>query len=553
MNRIIQYLFLSILSVVFLSCDSGKKNGSSSDLFNESLSDTNPGIWQADNGDGTYKNPILFADYSDPDVVKVGSDYYMTASSFNCIPGLPILHSKDLVNWELIAYAVDRLHPEDEFDSPQHGNGIWAPSIRYHKGEYYIYYGDPDYGIHMVKASNPKGPWAEPILVEAGKGLIDPCPLWDDDGKVYLVHAFAGSRAGTKSILVVKEMNAAGTKTLDRGVLVFDGHEKHVTVEGPKFYKHNNEYYIFAPAGGVTYGWQLVLRSKNIYGPYEAKVVMHQGNTDINGPHQGGWVETNTGESWFIHFQDRFSYGRVVHLQPMTWNEGWPLIGIDQNNDGIGEPVASHKKPDVGGAFPTTGIPVSDEFNTTKIGLQWQWHANVQGKWGFPTGQGFYRLNARLVPENTKNLWDVPNLLLQKFPGPEFSATTKITYHLNKDGEKVGLLVMGRDYFYLSVVRQAGVNQLVYGFCKEAEGGEPEIEQIIKELPSDSVFLRVQIDMQGKGKFGYSENGKKYQDLEQVFTAREGKWIGAKVGLFSTAREFTNNGGYSDIDWFRVE
>ncbi|HSJ66536.1 MAG TPA: glycoside hydrolase 43 family protein, partial [Anditalea sp.] len=223
-------------------------------------------VWTADQGDGTYINPIIHADYSDPDVVRVGEDFYMTASSFNAIPGLPILHSKDMVNWNLVGYALDRQVPVEHFQKPQHGNGVWAPAIRFHEGEYYIYWGDPDFGIYMVKTKDPAGQWEAPVLVEEGKGLIDPCPLWDEDGKAFLVHAYAGSRAGIKSILVVKPMNAEGTKTTGTGRLVFDGHENHPTVEGSKFYKRNGYYYIFAPAGGVSTGWQLILRSRDPYG-----------------------------------------------------------------------------------------------------------------------------------------------------------------------------------------------------------------------------------------------------------------------------------------------
>lgn len=242
-------------------------------------------VWVADNGNGTYKNPIINADYSDPDAIRVGDDYYMTASSFEDIPGLPILHSKDLVNWTIIGHALDRLPPYDHFSVPRHGEGVWAPAICYHNNEFYIYYPDPDFGIYRTKAKNPAGPWSEPVLVEAGKGLIDPCPLRDDDGNTYLVHAWAGSRAGIKSIITVKKMNGEGTKTLDKGVIVYDGHETDPTIEGPKFYKRNGYYYIFAPAGGVSTGWQLVLRSKNVYGPYQRRVVMDQGKTTINGPH----------------------------------------------------------------------------------------------------------------------------------------------------------------------------------------------------------------------------------------------------------------------------
>src|ERR1700730_1909018 len=231
-------------------------------------------VWVADNGNGTYKNPIINADYSDPDAIRVGGDFYLVASSFENIPGLPILHSKDLVNWTIIGHALKQQLPFDHFSLPRHGEGVWAPSIRYHNNEFYIYYPDPDFGIYLSKAKKITGPWSEPLLVQAGKGLIDPCPLWDADGKVYLVHAFAGSRAGFKSVIAVKRLNSDGTKVLDDGVLVYDGHETDPTIEGPKFYKRNGYYYIFAPAGGVSAGWQLVLRARNVYGPYERKIVM---------------------------------------------------------------------------------------------------------------------------------------------------------------------------------------------------------------------------------------------------------------------------------------
>jgi beta-xylosidase len=298
-------------------------------------------VWVADNGDGTYKNPILHADYSDPDVIGVNGEYYMTASSFNCVPGLPVLHSVDLVNWELIGYALTKLAPFDVYCKPQHGCGVWAPCIRYKDGMFYIFYPDPDYGIYMVKAEKPKGPWSDPKLIKEGKGMIDPAPLWDDDGSAYLAYAFAGSRAGTKSVLVVCTMANDASKVNDDEVLVFDGHKNNNTVEGPKFYKRHGFYYLFAPAGGVTSGWQLVLRSENVYGPYEAKVVMAQGKTNINGPHQGAWVTTAGGENWFIHFQDKGAYGRVVHLNPMSWKNDWPVIGTDIDGEGCGEPVST--------------------------------------------------------------------------------------------------------------------------------------------------------------------------------------------------------------------
>jgi beta-xylosidase len=273
-------------------------------------------VWVADQGDGTYKNPVINADYSDPDVIRVGSNYYMVASSFNCMPGLPILKSSDLVNWKLVNHALKKLEPAAVYDLPQHGKGVWAPAIRFHAGEYYIYYPDPDYGIFMVKTKDPLGIWEKPVLVLPGKGIIDPCPFWNDDGKAYLATGWAGSRAGINSLLTIYRMNARGTQVTDNGKHVFDGHDDNHTVEGPKLYKRNGFYYLFAPAGGGATGWQLVMRSKDIYGPYAYKVVMDQGKTLVNGPHQGALVDTQTGESWFLHFQDKGAYGRVVHLHP---------------------------------------------------------------------------------------------------------------------------------------------------------------------------------------------------------------------------------------------
>ncbi|MDP3446005.1 MAG: glycoside hydrolase 43 family protein, partial [Ignavibacteria bacterium] len=258
----------------------------------------NINIWNPNIDDSTYRNPIIYADYSDPDVCRVGDDYYMTSSSFSHFPGLPILHSKDLVNWKIIAHAVKN-YPINEFIKPQHGGGIWAPSIRYHNNEFYIYFGDPDNGIFMTKSKNPEGPWEPLYLIKEAKGWIDPCPFWDDDGSAYLIRAWARSRSGIKHILTIHKMSSDGKTLLDDGVNVFSDSLNHPTIEGPKLYKRNGYYYIFAPAGGVKPGWQTILRSKNIYGPYEDKIVLEQGSTKVNGPHQGGWVTTPTGENWF--------------------------------------------------------------------------------------------------------------------------------------------------------------------------------------------------------------------------------------------------------------
>lgn len=511
--------------------------------------------WVADLGNGMYKNPILYADYSDPDVCRVGDDYYMTASSFNCIPGLPILHSKDLVNWTLIGYAIDKLTPDSVFSKAEHGGGVWAPAIRYHKGEFYIYYGDPDFGIFMTKTKDPAGVWEPVVMVKEGKGLIDPCPLFDDDGQAYLAHAYAGSRAGIKSLLAVTRLTPDGTKAVGESRIVYDGHDLDPTIEGPKFYKRNGYYYIFAPAGGVKPGWQLAMRSKDVFGPYERKVVLEQGDAIINGPHQGAWVDTSTGEDWFFHFQDVGPKGRLTHLQPMVWKNDWPVMGEDKDGDGCGNPVLTYKKPNVGKTYPIATPLESDEFSTNTLGLQWQWHANSESWWYYANQEkGCLSLYSVPVASDYKNLWDVPNLLLQKMPAPAFTATTKLT--LKPDpryyGERTGLVVMGRDYALLSLENTKDGFVLSQNECLKADSGKPEMVNTSVTLKDGTVYLRVQVKADDTCLFSYSLDNKKFIPLGKTFNVREGLWIGSKVGVFCTRPQQINDGGRSDIDWFRI-
>ena len=509
--------------------------------------------WVADNGDGTYRNPVICADYSDPDVCAGDDGYYMTASSFNCVPGLPILHSYDLVNWTLVNHALARQLPEEVFSTVQHGNGVWAPCIRRHAGKYYIYYGDPDQGIFMVRTDDPRGQWEAPVLVKAGKGLIDPTVLWDDDGTAYLVHAYAGSRAGIKSILTACRMSEDGERVLSDETIIFDGHDGNPTVEGPKIYKYNGYYYIFTPAGGVSTGWQLVLRSRSIYGPYEQKIVLAQGSTAINGPHQGGWVTTPSGESWFLHFQDTGAYGRVVHLQPVVWKDGWPVMGNDPDGDGTGEPVLTFRKPDVGRTWPVATPAESDEFDSATLGLQWQWPANPAQAWGFPIpSKGVYRLFSTVPPEGIANYRDLPAMLLQKLPAYRFTATVKLDFNPYHPGEKTGLAVMGDSYAYIAVTNRAQGLEIAQVTCERAINGAAERTVASADVQGRTFYLRVQVADGAVCTFSYSTDGNTFQPLGEPFKAVEGRWIGAKMGMFCTRTNTTNNAGYADLDWFRV-
>ncbi|UKS28234.1 glycoside hydrolase 43 family protein [Paenibacillus sp. HWE-109] len=508
-------------------------------------------VWVADLGDGKYRNPILHADYSDLDIIRVGDSFYMTASSFVSTPGLPILESKDLVNWTIIGHAVDRL-PSGYDESVRHAQGIWAPSIRYHDGMFWIFVSTPDEGVFMTQAKEASGPWSELHLVKEVKGWIDPCPMWDEDGQAYLIHAYAYSRCGFNSKLNLCKMKSDGTALLDDGVVVFDGTDKHPTIEGPKLYKRNGYYYIFAPAGGVATGWQTVLRSRNIFGPFEDRIVMHQGDTQINGPHQGGYVELDSGESWFAHFQDSGAYGRIVHLQPMTWQDDWPIIGEDTNGDGIGEPVMFHNKPNVGPhSWPITVPNTSDHFETSSLGLQWQWQGNKKAEWySFDVSPGNLRLYANT---HHANFFETPNILCQKFPAPVFTATTKLNLESRERAFfQSGMTVFGHEFAYMAV-EQSGFNKRMV----VVEGNRNDVEKLTASFELEnslsSVYIQVHVAAGALCTFHFSLDGIEYQQIGDPFVAKPGGWVGAKIGLFCSPIGYESENDFVDFEWISIK
>ena len=532
-------------------------------------------VWSPDNGDGTYNNPVINADYSDPDVCvgPSGEDYYMTASSFQCTPGLPILHSRDLVNWEIVGYALKSLYEGDcklteHYNKVQHGNGVWAPSIRYHQGEYYIYWGDPDHGVYMVKTKDPAGEWEKPVCVIRGKGYIDTTPLWDEDGRCYLVNGWANSRSKFASVLTVREMSADGTRAIGQPVIVFDGNgTENRTCEGPKFYKRDGWYWIMCPAGGVPEGFQLAMRSKSPYGPYEAKKVLQQGKTAINGPHQGAWVHTKYGEDWFLHFQDKEAYGRVMHLNPVDWTTGWPVMGRK------GEPVATYKKPKASSTMVVNPVE-SDEFNAPTIGRQWQWQANYDEKFGVPTAFGTMRIYTHKLDTDWKNLWPVPNMLLQKTPADEFTVTAKLRFTSKADGQMGGIIMMGHNYQALVVRREGKEFKLLILTCQDADRGKAQQEELVATLKPtaedkidykpgihEDIYLRLQVSNAEAGvahggkplvSFAWSQNGKKFTPCGSQYEMKQGKWIGAKFGFVAVDTNPKTDRGWIDADWIRV-
>ena len=509
--------------------------------------------YRSDLGNGRYTNPILHADYSDPDVIRVGDDYWMTASSFNCTPGLPILHSRDLVNWTIVNYAVKNLAGE-RFKDVHLGSGIWAPAIRYHAGKYWIFFPMVEEGIYVTTADDPRGEWCEPWCLVEASGWIDPCPFWDDDGKAYLIHAYAFSRSGKKEILHLRPMSP-DAKSLLPGDKEIIHAPHHPYLEGPKFHKFNGWYYILAPGGSVQVGWQVVYRSRNIFGPYEEKVVLEQGSTPINGPHQGALIDIPSNDEqvpgadgawWFLHFQDDKAYGRITHLNPVRWVDGWPLMGVDYDGNGVGEPVAEWEKPKTGHSGPVTVPAESDEFDARVLGLQWQWHANHDASfYSLSRRPGWMTLNARPPgvdkDGNPAGPIKAPHLLAQKFPAKEFAVETLIDATDLADGGMAGLTIVGGGHSaWVAVERQGDAWKLVY----LVDHGE---RKQLGSLTQPKLRLRASVGPDAACTFSFEQNDG-FTVIEPPFIAGEGGWMGAKVGLVAVG-----TAGSASFDYLRFD
>ncbi|MEC3609531.1 glycoside hydrolase 43 family protein [Bacillus glycinifermentans] len=415
-------------------------------------------VWNPNIGNGRFRNPVLFMDYSDPDIVRKGSDFFMAASSFSCFPGIPILHSRDLVNWNIIGHVFDQL-PFEDYEEPAHGKGAWAPSIRYHNGAFWVYFATPDEGIFMSKTKDPFRGWEPLVHVKKTKGWIDPCPFWDDDGQAYLIHAYANSRIGIKSKLNLCRMKNDGTALIDDGKIVFDGTLNHPTIEGPKLYKRGGYYYLFAPAGGVKEGWRVL----------------------------------------------------EPHCQ------------------------------------------TSDDFSSKSLALQWQWQANPKRKWySLHARPGHLRMYSRRVPDRWK-LGSMPNVIMQKFPGPSFTATAKLSLYALSETIRAGLAVMGKEYAYLAFSKSEKIGAIIAFYKGSIEEGSEDIKTEEHAVSDGPVYLRVTADEKAVCRFSYSFDERHFTAIGEAFQAVPGLWIGAKVGMFCADAGTAGPEGYGDIDWFIVE
>lgn len=488
--------------------------------------------WFPDQGDGTYRNPVLHADYSDPDVIRHGDDFWLVASSFTATPGLPLLHSRDLVNWTLRNHALKNL-PHPRYREVQPGCGVWAPALRFHAGRFWIFFPMPDEGLYVTCADDPAGAWREPWLLQEAKGWIDPCPFWDDDGQAYLAHAYANSRAGKRDRIHVRPMSPDCLRLLGEGREVIHA-PHHPYLEGPKLHKLGGWYTILAPGGGVPQGWQVVFRSRDIWGPYEEKVVLAQGATPVNGPHQGALVDLPNNEWWFLHFQDAGPYGRLVHLQPVEWRDGWPVVGAE------GAPVPAWRKPGVACSTPVAAPQTSDTFDAPALGLQWQWQANHEDGWASLTERpGWLRLYAQPAAAGL-DLGRTPALLMQKFPARAFTVETLLDAQPRGAGTLAGLAVVGGGE-HAALVREDGACVLLINGRRVAAS----------PAPAGPLRLRVTVDADAVCRFWWAAEVGSLTLVEPPHQTSAGGWMGAKVGLFCLAEAPRTSAAHADFDYLR--
>lgn len=486
-----------------------------------------------DNGDGTFTNPVISSDFPDIDVIRVNNTYYMLSTTMFIFPGVPLLKSHDLVNWEYCTNVMNRMDygPCYNLDGcNRYAHGQWAGSLKYHNGKFYVLFNTLNEGAFLCTATDPEGTWDVKRL---GRGFHDCGLFFDDNEKIYVASGYGK--------IFMTELDT-DFKPISKDSLVFTGYLRG-GLEGTHIYKLNGYYYLYCTYGGAD-GFQAALRSKNIWGPYEEKIVIRE--TDHNnvnfGIHQGALIQTQTGEWWTMLFIDIGPLGRVPSLQPITWVDNWPLAGID------GKAVITYKKPNVGKIYPITSLPTSDEFNTKTLGMQWGWNHNPDStKWSLTKRPGYLRLSTvKVAPDFLGAL----NTLTQK-PFIKYdqtiptTAVTKLDIANMENDDITGLCVFQDPYAYIGVKQTNGIRYIIM------VNDNVIIDSTAVNTPT--IYLRTNAsNASKKASFEYSFDNKLFTKLGNELNMRFSLKIftGNKFCLFNYATKKT--GGYVDFDWFRV-
>ena len=492
----------------------------------------------SDNGNGTFTNPVIFADYPDPDIIRVGEDFYLASSSFTDAPGVPVCHSKDLVNWRIIGHAYERLPAGNPGYNMEDGKvmyrgGSWAPSIRHHRGIFYICFNTPAEGLFMCESPRPEGPYQ--MTWFGGRELYDPGLFFEDDGRAYVIHS-CGDLYLTE--LTPDARAIAGPERL----LLSSSHGQ--PMEGSHVYKRGGYYYICNPSRGY-YGIQIVHRSRQLLGPYDSRVICAD---DMNysgaGLHQGGFVELAGGETWFFMFQDRDYVGRVPVLLPVTWEDDWPRLGDPANYWKVS---ATCRKPATGAAAPLETTEQGDDFDETAPGLQWHWNHNPDDqRWSLTARPGWLRLTAGFAG----GLMTARNTLTQKILGHGCHGTVRLDIRGLRRGDVAGLCILGFPSAYIAVTVAET------GWWLVMVNNDIEIERL--EIAREGVgilYLRAEADREGRGRFYYSRDDVAYKslgnELHMQFSVKS--FLGNKFGLLCYNSIPEAEGGYCDFDFFRYE
>jgi beta-xylosidase len=495
--------------------------------------------FQSDNGDGTYTNPVIAADFPDPDVILVGDTYYMVTTTMFIFPGVTVLKSHDLINWEYCSNAVQRFDFSNCYNLDtcnRYSHGQWATSIKYNNGKFHLLFITLNEGGFLCTASKAEGPWE---IRKLPKGFYDPGLFFDEDGRIYVANGY--------SKISITELNPDfSPKTNDS--LVFTGDIRR-GLEGTHVYKINGYYYLYGTYGGRD-GIQVALRSKNIYGPYEQKIVIRDTTPGVNfGIHQGALIKTQTNEWWTMLFVDSGPFGRFPSLQPVTWVDNWPMIGVN------GKAVITYRKPNVGKTYPIQTLPTSDEFNSKTLGMQWGWNHNPDStKWSFTQRPGYLRLTTGKV---VSNLREARNTITQRTftyynDSIPAAGSTKMDIDKMKDGDIAGLAVFQDPYAYIAVKQTNGVKYIIM-----VNNGKPVDSVVINKL---IIYLRtIASNSTRKAWFEYSFDNKTFTRLGNELSMRFNLSVftGNKFCLFNYATKPVRpsggeSGGYVDFDWFRM-